>query len=153
MYRRRHDWGGRLGQVILDASTREWRWGVHDCCAFVVDCILAQRTGLDLPPRLADYLAADDPSEDDADGLLREFDGVEGIALAVAKANGFAEVSWRLAQRGDIVLVRGREDNRRSNECALGVVDTSGQRVAIADGVGLRFVRLREGYAVRAWRI
>lgn len=142
------DWQGRLAATIDAAVGKAWAWGEHDCCAFVVKCLKAQWTGLSLPAGMGAYLDDALGDAEPAAVLLRRWDGVEGIADEVARINGAGTVAPVLAQRGDIVLVK-----TETNEPALGVVDTSGTRVAVAADGGLSFQPLGTDLILKAWRI
>ncbi len=135
------DWEGQLGRAIASAAEATFDFREHDCCRFAVACIRAQRPKANIPDNLLAY-----DNEDGANAILAGNDGVEGIAERVAALNGFGEVPPAFAQRGDVVLVRTGQ-----NEPALGVVDTTGTRAAVADRHGLTFFPITD--AQRAWRI
>lgn len=96
------NWQSRL-QAALDARRElPFAWGVHDCCVFPADCVLAM-TGRDYAAAWRGRYA----TEREALRLVSELGGLRAIATAALGA----EVSPLLAQVGDIGLSqqRGRD--------------------------------------------
>lgn len=136
---RNKDWQDRLDALVLVRLRAPFAWGGHDCVLFAADAVLAM-TGTD--PAAA--WRGQWTSAREAFRLLRP---LGGLAAAAAGA-GLPEVPPRMAQRGDVVLLRapGRAGSMRG---ALGVC--LGERIAAPGGRGLVMAGLGEG--VRAWRV
>lgn len=135
---RKEHWPSHL-QTFLDyARTREFAWGDFDCCQFAGLAVEAQ-TGsnpiADARGRYGTAVGAQRVLRNSFGGSLRSgWTQVLGEPIPPA-----------LAQRGDVVLVEvdGVE--------AIGVVDLTGERVAVLTLDGLEYVTLSA--ALAAWRV
>lgn len=111
------DWEARLAALIREARHRPFLTAVHDCGTFAADAVAAV-TGVDpLAPLRERY--CDEAAQPG-------FTGWSPVAIlrALAVEHRWKRVPWRLAQRGDLALVRGAD----GAACAA-VVDLSGRRV------------------------
>lgn len=71
-------WDARLHAAIEAARAKPFQWGVHDCCLFACDCVLAV-TGVDM--------AAEGPN-----GSLRgTYDSLQGAVAAMKRICGAKE--------------------------------------------------------------
>ncbi len=132
---RRKDWPSRFAALVEEARLRPFEWGVHDCCLWAADSVLAL-TGVDhalgLRGTYADALAA-----------RRVLDALGGYAGAAALAG--PEIAPALAGAGDVGLVAsGAEDG-----VSLGVC-TGIEWLCVGDAGLLRFPLAS---AQRAWRV
>lgn len=136
---RRPDWQQRLTALVVERMTMPFAWGANDCVTFAAQAVL-QMTDLPLLP-------AGVPTWTSARQAFRELRAFGGLAGAV-RATGLQEVGPRLAQRGDVVLLRapGRPGSMRG---ALGIC--LGDRIAAPGIRGLTMAGLGEG--VTAWRV
>lgn len=97
---RRHDWVEQLHAALDEAAVRPFEWGVHDCCLFVADVVLAM-TGEDLgAPFRGRYASARGAAR-----ALRAFG--QGTIIRTMNAALGAPIAPALAQRGDVVLAGG----------------------------------------------
>lgn len=89
------DWPSRL-QALLDAAQgRPFEWGVHDCCLWAADAVLAT-TGVDLAvPWRGTY-----STEGEAAALLDALGGLRALG-----ALGGPECKPALAGAGDVGLI------------------------------------------------
>jgi hypothetical protein len=133
------DWDARLAALMRDARHRPFQTAVHDCGTFAADAVAAV-TGVDplasLRQRYRDEAARPD------------FAGWSPVAMlrALAIAHGWRRIAWRLAQRGDLALVRGAD----GAACAA-VVDLSGRRLMAVGPTDLVAFPLDRASA--CWRI
>lgn len=139
-------WPEILAGHIAAARARAFEWGVHDCCVFACDGILAM-TGLDpMAPARGRYR---DGRE--AAAILREIGGL-GLPEAadyLMAGLGAPAIHPVYAQRGDLVLIDAPVLGGDRDWC-LGLIAHDG-RVAVAAPAGLSFYPARA--AARAWRI
>lgn len=92
---RLRDWQQRLAELMMQRRVALFQWGVHDCCLFAADAVLAV-TGHDLAADLrGTYTSADEAAR-----LLRRLGGVQGVAIN--RAGPVVPVA--MAQAGDIGL-------------------------------------------------
>lgn len=119
-------------------------WGVHDCCLFPADAILAL-TGVDI----ADDFRGKYHDEASAFALIQSVTGGSTVADAAAwcaNKHGLVELQYPLmAQRGDLVVVQNGEN------LIAGLVHLNGKHVvSIAESgpVPLSILSI-----VRAWRV
>ena len=132
---RREDWLARLEALIADAERKLFEWGQHDCCTFAMDAVEAV-TGRHPLPELRGAYA----SRLGAARWLAER-GFEDLPSALDVYAGARRPGPRLAQRGDVVLVK---------DFAAGVMDGAGLVACIsADHHGL--VRLAPTDVIAAW--
>ena len=92
------DWEPRLSEVIEGARDKPFKWGVHDCCIFAADCVLA--------------ISGKDPMEGlrgqysdrrSALEILNEHGGPDALFDARLKRIGAQEIMPAYAQRGDVI--------------------------------------------------
>lgn len=127
------DWEARLSALVTQAHARPFAWGVHDCCLWASDCVLAQ-TGMDP----ADGLRGTYATAAQALALVDELGGMPAIGDRTG-----APIPALMALHGDIGLVRngGRE--------MLGLCN--GTHWLIVGPAGLLVAPLSE--AAQAWRV
>lgn len=93
---RLREWQEGLEACLAERVARPFEWGIHDCCMFAADCVLAC-TGVD-------------PAEDlrgtysDIDGAL-EVVAEHGGLPAIAAARLGPEIAPALAQVGDVAVL------------------------------------------------
>lgn len=128
---RKEGWELLLSAYIKERRTTPFQWGVNDCVTFSADCVL-RLTDIDLIAEYRGYT-----SEAEANELM------QGLTLLqmIKQVMGEALANYRLARRGDVVF---------TNLGALGIVDDTGQRVAVMTENGIGFLPLKESYQV--WR-
>jgi hypothetical protein len=119
------DWEGRLAALIRDARNRRFQTALHDCGTFAADAVAAV-TGVDPLAEMRERYRGE--------AAQPGFAGWSPVAIlrALAAAYGWRRVVWRLAQRGDLALVRGAD----GAACAA-VVDLSGRRLMAPGAAGL----------------
>ena len=134
---RRPDWPKRLTRFLEQRRERVFAWGSHDCCLSACDWV-QEATGWD-------PAAAFRNTYDDRSGALQALRALgAGTLTKTARAiGGMPLASVRLAQRGDVALIRSAAGP------ALGIV--VGDRIAAAGPAGWSFVPLND--AVTAWRV
>jgi hypothetical protein len=140
--KRADDWPERLHEAIQAQRRLPFAWGSHDCALFVADCIWAM-TGTDLA---ADYRGKY-TDEAGAAATIKQVTGgstVEDVAIKAAKDHGLAEISPKLAQRGDMLLFD------LAGGPTLAIVNLDGVHALAVSPKGL--TRLRTLDAKRAWR-
>jgi hypothetical protein len=131
---RLRDWPERLAALFAAREAAPFEWGVHDCCLFVADAVLAV-TGHDPAADLrGTYTTAAE-----AVRVLGQHGGVAGIAIA--RAGRVVPVA--LAQPGDVGLSYHDADRP-----ALAVWGGAAWHAAAPVGV----VALPPDAVVRAWR-
>lgn len=121
MVARLENWPLLLSNYLRSRKDMPFAWGSNDCMAFAAYGIEAI-TGEQLFGDYAGYT-----TEAEADALLQANDGVEGILTAVM---GQPSGIIKMAKRGDIVLINAPSPT-------AGIVDDSGQRVALVTKNGL----------------
>lgn len=90
-----------LGDYLVAASRRPWRWGETDCILFVCDWI-AMRRGVDpAAPWRGTYADADE-----CGALLAREGGLTGLVRRAFRAAGLEETPT--PRTGDVGLVRAR---------------------------------------------
>lgn len=126
-------WDKRLSAFLCERRDTPFEWYKNDCMSFAAAAV-REMTGVDYFERFSNY-------KDEKTGLemLRRNGGVSGI---VTKCLGKPHRDYRRAKRGDIVIVRAPRD-------AGGVVDDTGQRIAVVTFEGLK--RLPLNRAVKVW--
>lgn len=133
------DWPTRLVSTIDAAQTRPFEWGVHDCCLFACDCILAM-TGVDA----ASWFRGRYSSRETAVSALREYGGTLAVvAEQITEELGCPEVSIAAAHRGDVAYAPTELGD------ALGIIYDQYVWVPGVDGM----VRLPINHALRVWAI
>ena len=127
------DWPKRLSAYIIAHREIPFAWRENDCLSFVANCV-KELTGKDFYASFNNYT-----DEATARELMELNGGAEGI---ITQCLGEPKRSPRYATRGDVALVMGPEP------CA-GIVDDSGQRVAVMTEKGMIRAPLRA--AVKVW--
>ncbi len=133
MVKRLEDWPKRLSLYLTERAKMPFEWGVNDCMAFTAKAVEAM-TGHDFFKDFSDY-----HDEETAKLMLEKNGGVSGIISKCLGGDSTRNVL--LAQRGDVVIVK-------TPEYVGGIVDDTGQRVAIVTKDGLSRLPLN-----RAWRV
>lgn len=133
MVKRFDNWPNLLSEYLRARQQMPFEWGVNDCMAFVSKGVEAL-TGEDFFTAYSDYT-----DEESAAEMLSQHGGISGIVTAC-----LGEGSNRIlkAKRGDVVMVR-------LPETTGGIVDDSGQRIAVVSKNGLLRVPLNK--AVWVW--
>jgi len=131
---RLRDWPERLAALFAARADQPFAWGLHDCCMFAADAVLAV-TGHDP----AADLRGSYTTEAGAARKLARYGGVAGVAIA----HGGRVVPVALAQPGDVGL--SYQDPARP---ALAVWGGGAWHAAGALGV----VVVPTDTVVRAWR-
>lgn len=136
------DWDARLDDYLRRASQSSFQPGVHDCALFAAGA-LAAMTGLDhardLRGRYTTLI--------EGRRLLRAAMGSSSLCRVIEQCLGLSvHDGWAQARRGDLALVRDSSGQR-----TLGIVDLSGERVALAGNEGLVFMPLSA--IVKAWKV
>ena len=133
MVARLENWPKLLSDYLAERTAMPFEWGVNDCMAFAAKGVQAL-TGHDFFSLYSDY--NDEPS---AIEMLRQNGGVSGIISACL---GIGTDKILTAQRGDVALIR-------SDGHTGGIVDDSGQRIALVTKNGL--IRVPLSAAIRVW--
>lgn len=89
------DWQPRLAQLVTQRMRHPLQWGVHDCCIWAADAVLAV-TGADL----ADGLRGTYSTQPEAEARLLQLGGL--TALCVARLGPVVRTA--MAQPGDVGL-------------------------------------------------
>lgn len=123
----------------------------HDCSMFACSCIQAI-TGIDVGALFRDRYR----SEKGAFLVCKRFGGA-GLEAAVEKVtadNRWEEVPPLMAQRGDVILIRGSQASSTGETDVLGIVDLNGIEVVYTDeAIPIGLNRIRIDKSMRAWRI
>lgn len=127
---RREDWPRRLQNFIFARRKMPFAWGTNDCVCLAADW-LEEATG--------QAIARD---WHDAASAMRALKERGGMQAAVTEVLG-EPIDWRLAQRGDIVMIRV-EDRESLSVC-------TGEYVLVAAEDGALLHRIDD--AVAAWRV
>lgn len=139
---RNENWPERLHEAMLARSHKPFIWGETDCLLTACDLIQAI-TGVDPgAPYRGQYANESGALRIAVQAGCRSF---EELVAQIAAAHSFAEISPKLAQRGDLVLLDSTEG------LSFGVVSLNGREAVFAGEQGLR--RLPVLQARRAWRI
>jgi hypothetical protein len=132
MVKRLDDWSQRLSAYLTERAKMPFEWGVNDCMAFTAKGVEAI-TGQDFFTSYSDY-----QDEQSAKKMLEDNGGITGIIMSCLGA-GHRDILK--AKRGDVVIVK-------TPEIVGGIVDDTGQRIAMVTPQGLTRVPLS-----RAWRV
>ena len=141
MIQRFPDWRKRLILSFELGSRKNFKYGVHDCCLAVWDCV-ASMTGVDLGRDFRGY-----STEAEANAFIDMYGSIFGIAKHVAKVFQLPEISLGRMRVGDI----GVAVDKRGVE---------GLCIMSLDGRNVYSVPLRSGWSLHpktavigAWRI
>lgn len=135
---RQQGWESRLNDHLEKSRKKPFEWGGNDCVLFSADVIQAM-TGADPIPELRGKWT----SKATARRVLKKHGGLEATAEKVANENGWRRVPNMLAQRGDLLLMQGK------NGPLLAICVGAS---AIAPGES-GMVTLPVGQAIKAWHI
>lgn len=130
---RKENWPLLLSNYLAERRKMAFEWGVNDCLAFVAKGV-ERLTGETLYEAFSDY-----HDEESAKEMLALNGGVQGI-ISHYLGQGSRDVLY--AKRGDVVTVR-------MPELTAGLVDDTGQRIALVSPEGLIRVPLKN--AVKFW--
>lgn len=139
---RRNNWEHFLSEFLFKRKNSSFKYGRNDCCLFVADSV-ERMTGVDI----AEEFRGKYKTRKSAYSLLLKFSGgaVEETFGQLSKNYGFHEVPPNYASRGDIALVNASMGD------SVGIVDMSGEKVAIPGETGLVFFPT---IAIKkAWRV
>lgn len=141
MLTRKEGWEKVLAGHIEESLRKPQAWGTVDCCLFACDWIL-KATGVD---PAAEFRGKYD-TQAGAYRLMKKYaNGLYGTAEKIFTELEMPETIPTLARRGDIALVPG------NGGPALGIVDTSGMRIAVHGKDGLAFVPVNQ--SIKVWRV
>jgi hypothetical protein len=130
MVARLPDWAPRLSALLLERATMPFEWGVNDCLSFAAK-VVETTTGHNFYPKYSDYI-----DEASAAAMLQANGGAVGI---ISSCLGAGKRNMMAAKRGDIVVVK-------MPQYTAGVVDDSGQRIALVSPQGLIRLPLKMGW-------
>lgn len=133
MVERLENWPMLLSGYLKERHKTPFEWGVNDCMSFVAKAVEAL-TGEDFFQHYSDYT-----DEESAKTMLENNGGAKGIITACL---GNPSRSIMTARRGDVVIVR-------MPQITGGIVDDSGQRIALVTPEGLTRVPLNK--ATHVW--
>lgn len=133
MVARLEGWQKNLSDYLKARQKMPFAWGEHDCMAFVAHGVEAL-TGEQLFENYAGY-----SDQAGAKAILLKHGGIDGI---LTKKLGEGHTRIMTARRGDVVVVE-------LPELTAGIVDDSGQRIALVADKVLRRVPLRK--AIKVW--
>lgn len=139
---RKYDWQSALSAFLIEQDHRIFEYGKWDCCLFACDAV-AVMTGVDVA---ADYRGGY-TTRRQALQAIRARTGkrtVLAVAESVTAAFDMPTIRIALAQRGDVALLK------RGRDYSLGIVDLTGERIAVAAAEGLLRVPMQT--AMTAWR-
>lgn len=137
MLTRFSNWPEALATEIARVWAKPFVWGDNDCCLFAANCAVAI-TGSDIAASFRGY-----STFEEASAILDRFDGVAGLAEAVARRYGLPEITPAKARRGDVCLLDAGKGE------TLGVC--AGDRIVCPGFRGLVAYPLLQG--IRAWGI
>jgi hypothetical protein len=137
------DWPERLARYVTAARTRAFEWGISDCCAFARGAVLAIGG-----PDMGEGWARTYSDEDGARAAIRSLGrDLEYAVETMAGRVGLAEVGPRMAQRGDLLVVR---DQKLIGGMPLAAICEGRDALSTAT-TGL--IKLPMRVAVRAWAV
>ncbi len=134
------NWPTKLNDFIDSCRTKPFEWGQHDCCLFAANAVQAT-TGID---PAAGTFRGKYKTNFEALRLVRRFGGIEKLAAKVCARFEFPPVKVTLAQRGDMVLLKKKQEDPVMGICL-------GRISAFPAMEGLRFVSTSE--CSKAWKI
>lgn len=126
---RKEDWPERFHEALLERSEHSFTWGETDCL-MTVCTFLEVITGVNPGSAYRGQYT----TEAGALRIIRAggCSSMEELVSQLAAAQGYAEISPRLAQRGDLIALDGPEGT------AFGVVSLNGREAIFAALDGLR---------------
>ncbi|MGB4107777.1 MAG: hypothetical protein WBK55_08285 [Alphaproteobacteria bacterium] len=137
--KRSQDWAERLAEYLVNAQSRPFEWGAHDCALHGANAVLAQ-TGEDF----AESFRGTYSSARGAKQALLDH-GHGDLQATVTAFLGPPMENKKMAQRGDLVQFDS------GIGAALGVIDLSGAQFAAVTPKGL--IRLPLSSADLVWRV
>lgn len=141
------DWQTRLDEEFKKAAGRDFEWGIHDCCTFACNAVLAI-TGDD-PASMPLPFRGTYQTKVGAYGNLNRLTDGKGLVGAVemaAEYYGWEEIMPAFAQRGDLCLLQTEAEE------GLGIVSLDGRNVMMANEPG-GIKAVSRKMCSRAWRI
>lgn len=127
------DWPMRLSAYLAEKQNEPFVWGSNDCLLFAAKAV-QKLTGENFYDEYGSY-----SSMNEAYNLLLENGGIKGI---ISRALGASKRNVLSAQRGDVIIIK-------TPELVAGIVDDTGQRVAVLTLNGL--TRMPLDKALRYW--
>lgn len=140
MVKRLDNWPKLLSAYLRERQAMPFEWGVNDCMAFVAKCV-DRLTGEDFFSSFNDY-----NNEASAQVMLEANGGPYGI---ITQCLGSPIDEIMMGQRGDVAIVNMPEVHSGINMLTGGIIDDTGQRIAVVTAEGLRRVPIME--AIRVW--
>jgi len=137
---RREGWEHWLAEFLFKRKDTPFKYGANDCCLFVCDAV-EQMTGVD---PAVDYRGKYSTKREAFD--LIDWD-IEGHMGDLFKTYGMTENGINHAGRGDVALVNGPMGD------ALGVIDMTGERVALPAKTGLMYFPKDKDTVKKTWRV
>ena len=139
---RREGWEHWFAEFLFKRKDTPFKYGSNDCGLFVGDCV-EQITGVDIVEEFRGKYS----TKHGCYRLLKEFcgGGVAETFQKLSRSYGFHEININHARRGDIALVTGQMGD------AVGIVDMTGEQVAIPSKTGLIFFPMIA--ILKAWRV
>lgn len=136
--RRVEQWPAELSAFLRDRRTMPFQYGVNDCLLFPADAVF-RMSGVDFAaPWRGKY-----ETEEQAKAILADNGGVQ---VMITDALGFKGTKSLLtAKRGDVVMANTKWG------VMGGIVDDTGQRVAVPMTGDECFIRLPLNLAWRVW--
>lgn len=142
---REEGWQKKLYEALIKYRNSPFKPGKHDCC-FAICNVVKIYTGTDLAKSFRKYR-----TKKKIKNILTKYGSVESIADEVAKEYNIMEVPPLTAQRGDIVLVNGKDEDSDEPLQTLAVVGLDGWHVYGAGSIGWNELTLQE--VIKAWHI
>lgn len=127
------DWPVRLSNYLSERAKMPFSWGDNDCLSFTAKAV-EELTGVDFYKDYSDYT-----DEESAAKMLEKNGGAKGIITACLGRGSYNILS---AKRGDVVVVK-------LPEYTAGIVDDTGQRIALVTPNGLMRIPLKR--AIMYW--
>lgn len=127
------DWPMRLSNYLSERAKMPFSWGDNDCLSFTAKAV-EELTGVDFYKDYSDY-----HDEESAAIMLKNNGGAKGIITACL---GEGKRSILSAKRGDVVVVK-------IPDYTAGIVDDTGQRIALVTPKGLMRIPLKR--AIMYW--
>lgn len=90
-------WAELLYAAVDDASQRDFEWGVHDCCLFAADILLAF-TGTDYAEPVRGYT-----TQEEAEAIIAGYGDMETMITALVGVEA-VEAKGKNVRRGDLVI-------------------------------------------------
>ncbi len=141
MIQRFTDWRKRLIIAFTLGAKKEFKYGSHDCCLAVCDCIQLM-TGTDLGREFRGY-----KTEEEAHKFIRFYGSLITLTEHVTKALEIPETFLGRMGVGDMGVVRGQEARE-----ALCIMSLDGRNV-YSVGRGTGWMVHPKTAVLKAWKI